>query len=50
MKYLAAFVKGSRQCVGMELGKAEIMTALGMYFPHSIRTLCCYGFRQMHWV
>lgn len=30
MKYLAAFGKGSRQCVGMELGKAEILTALGM--------------------
>ena len=31
-KYLMAFGKGSRQCVGMELGKAEIMTALATVF------------------
>ena len=31
-KYLMAFGKGSRQCVGMELGKAEVMTALATVF------------------
>lgn len=39
MKYLAAFGKGSRQCVGMELGKAEILTTLGMY-SCSFQRLC----------
>ena len=32
MKYLASFRKGSRQCVGMELGKAEILTCLACMF------------------
>ena len=32
MKYLASFGKGSRQCVGMELGKAEILTCLACLF------------------
>ena len=32
MKYMAAFGKGSRQCVGMELGKAEILTCLACLF------------------
>lgn len=27
-KYLVAFRKGSRSCVGQEVGKAEILTAL----------------------
>ena len=31
-KYLVAFEKGSRSCVGMELGKAEILTALANVF------------------
>ena len=31
-KYLVAFGKGSRSCVGMELGKAEIATALANVF------------------
>ncbi|KAL9047230.1 MAG: hypothetical protein Q9214_000141 [Letrouitia sp. 1 TL-2023] len=32
LKYLAPFGGGSRQCVGMELGKAEILTALASVF------------------
>ena len=31
-KYLVSFGKGTRQCVGMELGKAEILTALANIF------------------
>ena len=31
-KYLVAFGKGSRSCVGMELAKAEILTALASVF------------------
>ncbi|KAL9612071.1 MAG: hypothetical protein Q9167_003331 [Letrouitia subvulpina] len=32
LKYLVPFGGGSRQCVGMELGKAEILTALASVF------------------
>lgn len=41
-KYMMAFGKGSRSCVGMELGKAEVLTALGMVFRRFGRDMRLY--------
>ncbi len=41
-KYLMAFGKGSRQCVGMELGKAEILTTLATVFRRFGRQMRLY--------
>lgn len=43
MKYMAAFGKGSRQCVGMELGKAEILTALGAWSSLFSKLYCVFA-------
>ena len=41
-KYMMAFGKGSHQCVGMELGKAEILTALANMFRRFGRLMKLY--------
>jgi cytochrome P450 len=41
-KYLMAFGKGSRQCVGMELGKAEVLTTLANVFRRFGRVMRLY--------
>jgi cytochrome P450 len=43
LKYIMAFGKGSRQCVGMELGKAEILTALANVFRRFGREMKLYN-------
>ena len=39
---MMAFGKGSRQCVGMELGKAEVLTALANVFQRFGRDVRLY--------
>lgn len=42
-KYLLAFGKGSRQCVGMDLGKAEVLTTLANVFRRFGRNMKLYN-------
>jgi cytochrome P450 len=42
-KYILAFGKGSRQCVGKELGKAEILTTLANVFRRFGRDMRLYN-------
>lgn len=42
-KYMVAFGRGSRQCVGMELAKAELLTTLANMFRRSGRDMVLYN-------